>query len=82
MISEDQLREELEGLPPALDLGASADEIAVRGRRRRFRNQASLMAGALAVTAVAGSGIREVARFGGADVAGLFWDVVEAKRAA
>jgi glutathione synthase len=28
------------------------------------------------------TGIREIRRFGGADVAGLFWDAVEAKRAA
>jgi len=27
------------------------------------------------------TGIREVRRFGGADIAALFWDVVEAKRA-
>jgi glutathione synthase len=27
------------------------------------------------------TGIREVARFGGADIAALFWDAVEARRA-
>jgi glutathione synthase len=27
------------------------------------------------------TGIREIKRFGGADIAQLFWDVVEAKRA-
>ena len=26
------------------------------------------------------TGVREVARFGGADIASLFWDAVEAKR--
>ncbi|NHC45695.1 hypothetical protein [Motilibacter aurantiacus] len=57
MRTEDDLRMELSSLPPAFDLGTSADELLARGRRRRRAGRTALTAGAVALAAVAGLGV-------------------------
>ncbi|NHC13225.1 hypothetical protein [Motilibacter deserti] len=66
MRTEDQLREELRDLTPAFGLGATAEEIVVRGHRRRARKSASAVAAAVAVAAVVGVGAVRLGSLGDA----------------